>query len=69
MSVIDVLFNLNGNPIIQQRKSMLYRAKELKQLGLRNVSEFKDEEIRRNFEILVKQNIKRASQQPKERFD
>lgn len=69
ISILDVLFNLNGNPVIKQRKSMLYRGKELKQLGIKSIEQIEDPEVRANFEALVQENIKRASQQPKEKMD
>ena len=35
VSVLEVLYNLSGNPVIRERKMQMYKSRELKQLGVK----------------------------------
>ena len=59
--VVEVLFNLNGNPAMKDRKSKLYRARELKKMGVKNIEDLGDEKMTVLFNQLIALNTKRAA--------
>lgn len=69
MSIIDVLYNLSADPAIKERKMQLYKAKELKLLGVKSIEEIEDPAIRESLEDLIEDNTIRASQQPRSKMN